>query len=334
MARKCSHCSNNGHNSRTCPNRGVRLFGVRLTDGSIRKSASMGNLSHYAGSGSGIGGASPAADCPEGVDGSAADGYASEDFVQGSSSSCRERKKGVPWTEEEHRMFLLGLQKLGKGDWRGIARNYVVSRTPHQVASHAQKYFIRQSNSSRRKRRSSLFDMIPDEVKPPSLFPSPLPSPHFLSFAPALTHQQSHGGRRRSPAAGCSGGRGLQQGFRTGESSVLPGGVPRLLLPFFPVSAAPYWTGYSAAPAEEEKEEEETHEIVRPTAVHSKAPINVEELVGISKLSLAEEAAPPPSSLSLNLLRGPGRQSAFQASSSPAGANVRSAAKPIRIHAV
>lgn len=71
---------------------------------------------------------------------------------------------GVPWTEEEHRRFLLGLQKLGKGDWRGISRNFVVSRTPTQVASHAQKYFIRQSNVSRRKRRSSLFDMIPDEV--------------------------------------------------------------------------------------------------------------------------------------------------------------------------
>jgi len=71
---------------------------------------------------------------------------------------------GVPWTEEEHRMFLLGLQKLGKGDWRGIARNYVITRTPTQVASHAQKYFIRQSNVSRRKRRSSLFDIVADEV--------------------------------------------------------------------------------------------------------------------------------------------------------------------------
>ncbi|MQK21906.1 hypothetical protein EI013_26420, partial [Escherichia coli] len=86
-----------------------------------------------------------------------------EDFVPGSASS-RERKKGVPWTEEEHRMFLLGLQKLGKGDWRGIARNYVISRTPTQVASHAQKYFIRQSNVSGRKRRSSLFDIVADEA--------------------------------------------------------------------------------------------------------------------------------------------------------------------------
>lgn len=67
---------------------------------------------------------------------------------------------GVPWTEEEHRLFLIGLQKLGKGDWRGIARNFVTSRTPTQVASHAQKYFIRQSNANRKKRRSSLFDMV------------------------------------------------------------------------------------------------------------------------------------------------------------------------------
>ena len=71
---------------------------------------------------------------------------------------------GVPWTEEEHRLFLFGLQRLGKGDWRGISRNYVISRTPTQVASHAQKYFIRQSNATRRKRRSSLFDMVPDMV--------------------------------------------------------------------------------------------------------------------------------------------------------------------------
>ncbi|KAK1314477.1 hypothetical protein QJS10_CPA06g00828 [Acorus calamus] len=70
------------------------------------------------------------------------------------------KNKGIPWTEEEHKMFLVGLKKLGKGDWRGIARNYVVSRTPTQVASHAQKYFIRQTNSTRRKRRSSLFDMV------------------------------------------------------------------------------------------------------------------------------------------------------------------------------
>ncbi|CAN1285967.1 Transcription factor MYBS3 [Linum perenne] len=169
MTRRCSHCSNNGHNSRTCPTRsaaptgGVKLFGVRLTDGSIiKKSASMGNLSvHYHSSSA----ASPNPDSPVSDhardSGRLADGYLSDDMAHASSSSNRR----VPWTEEEHRLFLIGLQKLGKGDWRGIARNYVVSRTPTQVASHAQKYFIRQSNATRRKRRSSLFDMHLDPVR-------------------------------------------------------------------------------------------------------------------------------------------------------------------------
>ncbi|XP_071692160.1 transcription factor SRM1-like [Rutidosis leptorrhynchoides] len=72
----------------------------------------------------------------------------------------QERRKGVPWTEDEHRLFLLGLEKYGKGDWRSISRNFVVSRTPTQVASHAQKYFIRQNTiSSRERRRTSIHDI-------------------------------------------------------------------------------------------------------------------------------------------------------------------------------
>nr|WMY80304.1 MYB5 [Salsola laricifolia] len=70
-----------------------------------------------------------------------------------------ERKKGVPWTEEEHRRFLLGLQKHGKGDWRNISRNFVISKTPTQVASHAQKYFLRQSSGGKDKRRPSIHDI-------------------------------------------------------------------------------------------------------------------------------------------------------------------------------
>lgn len=110
MTRRCSHCSNNGHNSRTCPSRGggggsgstgVKLFGVRLTDGSIiKKSASMGNLSaHYHSS-------SSAADSPNPDSPSSdplheplhePDGYLSDDPAHASCSTNRrgERKKGT-----------------------------------------------------------------------------------------------------------------------------------------------------------------------------------------------------------------------------------------------
>ncbi|MCD7447217.1 hypothetical protein HAX54_026336 [Datura stramonium] len=70
-----------------------------------------------------------------------------------------ERKKGTPWTEEEHRLFLIGLEKYGKGDWRSISRNVVISRTPTQVASHAQKYFIRQQAMKKERKRSSIHDI-------------------------------------------------------------------------------------------------------------------------------------------------------------------------------
>ncbi|GAB2229389.1 hypothetical protein Droror1_Dr00023529 [Drosera rotundifolia] len=70
-----------------------------------------------------------------------------------------ERKRGTPWTEEEHRRFLIGLEKYGKGDWRSISRKVVISRTPTQVASHAQKYFIRQSSAKKERKRTSIHDI-------------------------------------------------------------------------------------------------------------------------------------------------------------------------------
>ncbi|KAJ8774315.1 hypothetical protein K2173_011118 [Erythroxylum novogranatense] len=329
MTRRCSHCGNNGHNTRTCPNRGVKIFGVRLTDGSIRKSASMGNLSHYSGSSS-HGGPNTSVRSPgetpdQESTAAAGDGYASEDFVPGSSSTG-ERKKGVPWTEEEHKMFLLGLQKLGKGDWRGIARNYVVSRTPTQVASHAQKYFIRQTNVSRRRRRSSLFDIVADEpvdqmVSQDTLSvknlhesqndnalhpPPPLEEEHKSSGS-----ANSNEGEHAHPKPG-----NLQPSYPVLYSAYY--------LPFFPFSF-PFCPGYST-----EMTKEETHEILKPTAVHSKSPIYVDEQVGMSKLSLGESIGNAgPSSLSLKLLNGSSRQSAFHTNSRSNSSSISANNSPI-----
>ncbi|KAK7309066.1 hypothetical protein RJT34_05502 [Clitoria ternatea] len=315
MTRRCSHCSHDGHNSRTCPNRGVKLFGVRLTDGSIRKSASMGNLTHCASS----------ADTPD-----HADGYASEDFAP---SSSRERKKGVPWTEEEHRMFLLGLQKLGKGDWRGIARYYVVSRTPTQVASHAQKYFIRQTNVSRRKRRSSLFDIVEYEVCTTHSCLQMLCDTSMIQqdLLPANQLEAETEGNSSLPAppalddecesmdsTNSNDGESTSLKPDNSQLSTYPVLYPTYCYsPFFPFPL-PYWSGYSP-----EDSKKEAHEVLKPTAVHSKKPINVDELVGMSKLSLGDSIGDSgPSSLSLKLLEGPSRQSAFHATSTCSDSNM------------
>merc|ERR1719238_1576388 len=59
-------------------------------------------------------------------------------------SKGKKRERGQAWSEDEHKKFLVGLQRFGKGDWRSISRICVITRTPAQVASHAQKYFLRQ----------------------------------------------------------------------------------------------------------------------------------------------------------------------------------------------
>lgn len=343
MTRKCSHCGHLGHNSRTCPHAGVKLFGVRLSadsPSSMRKSMSMGNLSSY-----GTPSANPSSppDRPESCR-AAADGYTSDGMVQTASSS-RDPKKGIPWTEEEHRMFLLGLQKLGKGDWRGISRNYVTSRTPTQVASHAQKYFIRQSNLNKRKRRSSLFDM-PCEAAP-NLCPAedlteakelssrhdlawrmefgngrymvpsgktqvvplpPLPNPCAFVGAPVITENRSQAGKQTRLDNAASFSTDIEESEDSRPSAVQS---PLASVSPFPVPVS--WSGICLQTSVQPSDTK----IVRPIPILPTTPISLDVWNGISQLSLS--SSPPimrPSPLSLRLSEASSRLSAFHANPS------------------
>ncbi|GJN20131.1 hypothetical protein PR202_gb07468 [Eleusine coracana subsp. coracana] len=127
-------------------------------------------------------------------------GYASDDGDLASPQQKRrrrkaqERKKGIPWTEEEHRKFLDGLKQLAKGNWRGISKNFVTTRTATQVASHAQKYFLRQTNPGKKKRRASLFDVGMAEYNNDQV-----PSPQSIATKPAPSEEIIHTDRGDVP---------------------------------------------------------------------------------------------------------------------------------------
>ncbi|WVY94045.1 hypothetical protein V8G54_033133, partial [Vigna mungo] len=83
-------------------------------------------------------------------------------------------KRYERWTENEHRLFLFGLKACDEEDWKGISELYVVSKTPSQVASHAQKYKIHQKASTKNKKRKSIHKVSIEPSR--HAFPSPIMS--------------------------------------------------------------------------------------------------------------------------------------------------------------
>ncbi|MQL85176.1 hypothetical protein Taro_017695 [Colocasia esculenta] len=71
-------------------------------------------------------------------------------------------EEGRPWTVEEHRRFLESLTAKGKSNWKAIAQDFVKTRNLMQLATHAQKYFLRQGASP--SRRPSVFNLAIETV--------------------------------------------------------------------------------------------------------------------------------------------------------------------------
>ncbi|KAI4999864.1 hypothetical protein ZWY2020_004453 [Hordeum vulgare] len=80
--------------------------------------------------------------------------------------SAQEKNRAVPWTPDEHRLFLAGIKEHGVGKWQKLAREFVTTRNASQIASHYQKYSIRQQKLRRNEcKRPSIHDINDEDTQ-------------------------------------------------------------------------------------------------------------------------------------------------------------------------
>lgn len=89
-----------------------------------------------------------------------------DSLIEAESKTKRRKKRSRAyghnkgsWTDDEHRLFLEGLEKFGRSKWREISE-YVGTRSRIQVASHSQKYFAKsdQGKGAHPKMRTRKYD--------------------------------------------------------------------------------------------------------------------------------------------------------------------------------
>lgn len=108
------------------------------------------------------------------------------------------------------------------------------------------------------------------------------------------------------------------------------------LIPTYLPSPFLFWSP-NTVPMEEEKGGETSHhQVLKPIPILPKEPVNVDELVGMSQLSLreAERRHREPSPLSLKLIGEPSRQSAFHANAPVSGSDLNKQGESSVIQAV
>jgi len=62
----------------------------------------------------------------------------------------------MPWTEEEKRLYLQGVEQCGQNNWGKIASDYVTTRTPHQIREYARSLLGQGSNQTKQQHVESM----------------------------------------------------------------------------------------------------------------------------------------------------------------------------------